>query len=125
MPPDEASSWLEKSRADLAAARFLRSNPGLATEIAAFHYQQAAEKAIKGVIILDGTAPSRVHDLRALLAELSPGDDLDADAADALTPFAVLSRYPGFGAQPDDVLLARFDAFAESCVERLAGRLGD
>ena len=120
MPGAEANQWLTKAAADLDAARFLRSNPNLPQEIAAFHYQQASEKAIKGLLIEQGIAPPKSHDLRNLLGLLSDKSDLDQDVADELTPFAVLARYPGFGAQPDEALLDRFDAFVTACLERLS-----
>jgi HEPN domain-containing protein len=94
MPPD-VQDWLAKARVDLEAARFLRKNPDLPGEVAAFHYQQAAEKAIKGVLVTQGIVPPRAHDLRALMAILRVPVGLSQDAAEALTPFAVLSRTSG------------------------------
>lgn len=116
----EGTAWLEKARADLAVARFLRTNAALPAEIAAFHYQQAAEKALKGLLVEQHTPPPRTHDLRDLLGRLVDGTGLDPNAADELNPFAVLTRYPGFGARPDEALLDRFDRFAAACVDRLA-----
>ena len=119
MPGPEATLWLDKASSDLAAARFLRQNRDLPSEIAAFHYQQAAEKAIKGLLVEEGIIPPRSHDLRSLLGQLADQRGLDADVADELVPFAVLARYPGFGSQPEVSLLDRFDAFVSSCVTRL------
>jgi HEPN domain-containing protein len=119
MPGPEATHWLTKASSDLAAARFLRQNRDLPREIAAFHYQQAAEKAIKGLLVEEGIPPQRSHDVRSLLGQLMDQSGLDLDIADELTPFAVLARYPGFGSQPEDPLLDRFDAFVSSCIDRL------
>lgn len=123
MNRDEIEAWLSKARTDLDAARHLRSNSTIAAEVAAFHYQQAAEKAIKGLLVTAGQVPPHVHDLRALISNLPDPSGIDADVADMLTPFAVLSRYPGFAAQPDSSLLDRYDAFVGSCLELLEGRL--
>ncbi len=120
MPGIEGAAWLDKARADLAVARFLRTNAELPAEIAAFHYQQAAEKALKGLLVEQRTPPPRSHDLRHLLGRLADAAGLDPNAADDLNPFAVLTRYPGFGAPPDDALLEVFDRFAAACVDRLA-----
>jgi HEPN domain-containing protein len=120
MPRPEPTQWLAKAAADLAAARFLRQSVDLPREIAAFHYQQAAEKAIKGLLIESGITPPRSHDIRSLVALLPNQSGLDLDAADELTPFAVLARYPGFGSQPEVSLLECFDAFVAFCVDRLA-----
>jgi HEPN domain-containing protein len=98
MPGPEAAAWLAKARSDLAAARFLRRNPDLPLDIAAFHYQQAAEKAIKGLLVEHGIVPPRSHDLRDLLGRLPVPGERDPDVADDLNPFAVLTCYPGFGA---------------------------
>jgi HEPN domain-containing protein len=118
MPPD-VRDWLAKARVDLEAARFLCQHPSLPADVAAFHYQQAAEKAIKGILVTQGIVPPHSHDLRALMATMKKPVGLSADAAEALTPFAVLSRYPGFDTSIDKSLLERFDAFALACIERL------
>ena len=118
MPPD-VQNWLSKARVDLEAARFLRKNVSLPGEVAAFHYQQAAEKAIKGMLATQNVVPPRSHDLRALMAVVTIPVGLSMDAAEALTPFAVLSRYPGFDTSIDATLLDEFDAFAALCIERL------
>jgi HEPN domain-containing protein len=120
MPGPEANEWLIKASADLEAARYLKENRELPREIAAFHYQQAAEKAIKGMLVEQGIVPPRSHDLRSLLGSLADQSDLEIDIADELAPFAVLARYPGFKSQPEDSLIDRFDVFVSACVERLA-----
>jgi len=118
MLPPEIEGWLRKADADLVAARHLRTNPVIPMEIAAFHYHQAVEKAFKGLLVRRGEVPPRNHDLRALLALLGPTDftDEEQDAADALTPFAVLARYPGFDAPPEPSLLDSFDLLAERSI---------
>lgn len=118
MPPD-VPDWLAKARVDLEAARLLHGNPELPAEVAAFHYQQAAEKAIKGILVTQEIVPPRSNDLRALLATMKARVGLSEDAAEALTPFAVLSRYPGFETSIEAGLLDEFDAFAVACIEKL------
>ena len=66
-----------------------------------FHAQQAAEKAIKGLLIWHGIQFPYVHDLAALLTllEKATGDLPESiRQADRLTRFAVQTRYPGTGA---------------------------
>jgi HEPN domain-containing protein len=104
---------------DIEAARLLRTHGQLPGEVAAFHYQQAAEKAIKGILVVRGIVPPHSHDLRALIATLAIPMGLDDDAAEALTPFAVLSRYPGFDTSIDAALLDRFEVFANACIAKL------
>ena len=64
-----------------------------------FHAQQAAEKAIKSVMILRGIEFPYTHDLSRLLSILeSSGEKLDEQVrkADVLTEYAGVLRYPVF-----------------------------
>ena len=64
-----------------------------------FHAQQAAEKAIKAVLLSRGIDFPLTHDIEELLeiAE-SSGMELTEDIQEAsiLTPYAVETRYPGY-----------------------------
>ncbi len=68
-----------------------------------FHAQQAAEKAVKAVLIEQNVEFPYVHDLGRLL-ELAVQSGISVSAevrkADALTRFAVAFRYPGMGRPP-------------------------
>jgi len=119
----EAHAWLDRAAADLAAARFLRTNPGIPAVIASFHYLQCAEKALKGVVILRGSEPPRIHALGRLLELAASSAQLDADTADLLTPCAVVARYPGFEVGPTTQDLDRFDHFAACALDLLRVRL--
>jgi HEPN domain-containing protein len=66
-------------------------------ELLCFHAQQAAEKAIKAVLIARGIEPPRTHSITALV-DLLPADiprPNDLMAARTLTSFAAVTRYPG------------------------------
>lgn len=65
-PPDDPREWLRSARSDLALAG--AEVPGADPEGFCFHAQQAAEKAIKGVLLAHGIRFPYVHDLGALLA---------------------------------------------------------
>jgi len=94
----EVADWLEKASRDRAAAGLLHT-VGL-HDLACFHCQQAAEKALKALLIAVGQVPARTHDLQALVVQLTqaaaPLAGID-EAAAYLKGFAVISRYPGFG----------------------------
>lgn len=63
-----------------------------------FHAQQAAEKAIKAVLIRRGIPFPYVHDLAALLTLLEKATGELPNCireAERLTQFAVEARYPG------------------------------
>ena len=93
--PGSPGSWLRHARSDLELARIPRP-AGVLYEGLCFHAQQAAEKALKAVLIARRIPAPHTHNIRSLL-DLLPGD-LNAPAhiqeAATLTDFAVSSRYP-------------------------------
>jgi HEPN domain-containing protein len=93
---EDAREWISRARSDLALAR---ARPeGVYLEDLCFHAQQAAEKAIKALLIRHGVKFPYVHDLAALLTRLerATGDLPDSiRQAERLTQFAVEARYPG------------------------------
>ena len=99
-----ATAWIEKAKNDMdVVARSLIPNPNQNLEAAAYHCQQAAEKAIKALLVLLGIAVPRGagkgHDLRAISAAI-PSTHALRDSASALaplTPWATAFRNP-----PDD-----------------------
>ena len=62
-----------------------------------FHAQQAVEKAVKAVLIINNISYPQTHNIRTLL-DLLPKEIVlptDVDAATTLTDYAVSGRYPG------------------------------
>jgi HEPN domain-containing protein len=100
----EAESWLQRAHDDLGAARKLLSGNDPFAATAAYHCQQAAEKALKAVIVGAADAPPKTHDLRVLIARCIRIDPALAglrDACDELTPYATEFRYPTETQDPD------------------------
>lgn len=66
MPPDVGSTeaWMRLAEGDLAVAR-VRVPDHVPRELLCFHCQQAAEKAIKAVLVSAGIEPPRTHALAA------------------------------------------------------------
>jgi len=99
----EVEAWLAKAAEDLrAAALDVQASPPLLSD-AAFHCQQAAEKAMKGLFVHDGCAFGKSHDLRALgdrLVALHPELDTLVDDVAPLTEYAWRFRYPGEAFSP-------------------------
>ena len=94
--PTRPESWLRRARSNLARARLLAGQPEVAFEDLCFDAQQAAEKALKAVLVHRGVAFPRTHaELLTLVARA--GVEVPADVRDAtlLTPYAVEARYPG------------------------------
>ena len=75
--------WLSKARTDLALASvILEQGPDMDPWVACFHAQQAAEKALKAVLVAQSMEPPFIHNLVALQA-LMPGDlDLGTPVAE-------------------------------------------
>ncbi|MEW5990850.1 MAG: HEPN domain-containing protein [Chloroflexota bacterium] len=90
--------WLAYALGDMEAAR---SQPGrgVRPRIVANLAQQAAEKALKAALVLDGTDPPRVHDLDDLRNRLAPRWRLKRRFPD----LARLSRYASESRYPDDI----------------------
>ena len=100
-----AVNWLQTARDDY---NFARNTYGQITspndyKYICFHCQQAAEKAIKAVFLLDHLTKDMQysHDLSILLTEYISGqfipDDMEDELlanADKLTPYETQTRYP-------------------------------
>ncbi len=136
MQPDRAQSarwWLNGAEQDLAIAR---DGVGRWSNAACFHAQQAAEKALKAVLVIACGDIVRTHALGALLEELAEAgvrpDNAVVDAAKVLDKYYAPTRYPDAlgGIDPtglftkDEALAAvaqaeRIAAFAKHRMEQL------
>ncbi len=97
--PASPADWLAHAESDLNLARLAKDREDILPEQVCFHAQQAAEKALKAVLLSRGIEFPLVHDIEVLvrLAE-GKGIALPAGIADAsaLTPYAIEARYPGY-----------------------------
>jgi HEPN domain-containing protein len=123
--PGSPRDWLDDATSDLALATSTSDRP-VRWAHRCFRAQQAAEKALKAVLIRHGIDPPRTHNLGALL------DSLPAEVASPPSPEAVVSlsryaaatRYPG---SFEPVTGAHFDEalrLAEAVVEWAEGIVG-
>ncbi|MBN1461571.1 MAG: HEPN domain-containing protein [Armatimonadetes bacterium] len=96
-------AWLDRAARDRLAAERLEPDEDERGGyplygVAAFHRQQAAEKALKALLSAHSVEFKKTHDLSRLLglaAETAPVfSELESLAA-TLAPFAVEIRYPG------------------------------
>ena len=125
LPPDDPREWLNRARSNLLRAKAIL--PGVYLEDLCFDAQQAAEKAIKAVLIARGVEFPPIHDLGGLLTILGEaGEPIPPAIADAafLTRFAVITRYPGIArpVTPDE--RRRAVAIAEAVVAWAEERVG-
>lgn len=97
--PGSPEEWLEHARSDLRLARLAAGDASIRREQACFHAQQAAEKAIKAVLLSRQAGFPLTHDIEELL-ELAERSGLPVpkpvEDAGLLTPYAVETRYPGY-----------------------------
>ena len=124
MPPDAAAWWLRTALGDLAAARALLAVEGVAPRQVAYLAQQAAEKALKATLALEGTEPPLTHDLLFLLARCPEEAGLRQIGVDvvALSAAQTVARYP----DPEDLPYDRDEAdllFTDAA--RLVSAVGD
>lgn len=98
---DEAyREWLDFAETDFGVAKHLfETYYPKPLEIICYHCQQAAEKAIKAVVVANGAQGGmpKLHDLSFLLNQIKNMVAIDEryyDYADALTPYGVAVRYP-------------------------------
>ena len=94
---EEVQAWLFKTKHDLAAARRLGAKRAPLLDVAVYHCQQAAEKAIKNFLVFNVHTPPKTHDIGALskiAARFAPIYASLANAADRLTQYATGFRYP-------------------------------
>lgn len=97
-------SWLVKAKRDLLSAYELASADTPLLDTAAYHCQQAAEKAIKGFLLFHDVRFEKTHDIEVLVSQASEVDSsfiVCIEAARILTPLAVEFRYPGDYVEPE------------------------
>jgi HEPN domain-containing protein len=96
-PPDDPREWLNRAYSNLVRARSGATTPEVYLEDLCFDAQQAAEKAIKAVLIYLDVPFPYVHDLARLLSLVEEkGRDVPVSVRQAarLTRYAVVTRYP-------------------------------
>lgn len=109
MPREDARTnltreWLTKANHDLRAAVLTARVEDKLCDIAAFHSQQAGEKALKAFLAWHDVPFRRTHNLVELLEECAVVDPAFASlrpAAEFLTKFAIDPRYPGTASELD------------------------
>ena len=98
MEAGDAAEWLLHAESDLTCAKLGQAEPAILRNQVTFHAEQAAEKALKAVLVHAAVEFPKTHDLQALLlllrnSGISLGQDFEQAAI--LTRFAVEARYPG------------------------------
>ena len=101
-------AWIRQAENDLAMAEFARSGQFYAQ--ACYHCSQAAEKALRGLLIGLGQEPPRSHSLEKLVDALADlgleVESLRALRLKALSRMTTATRYP----DADEAPMNLFDA---------------
>jgi len=110
--------WLRRAKGNLARARQTKPKDAFWEDLC-FDAQQAAEKAIKAVLVFRELEFRKTHDLRELLTLLSSGGhpipEEIWEAVD-LSDYAVETRYPGLSEPVSDKEYHDAVALAEAVV---------
>ena len=117
--PERAKEWLTRAKSNLARVRAGKVLSEILYEDLCFDAQQAAEKALKALCILNGIRFSKVHDI-AYLMELLEKENIKVpkklQKAKILTDYAVETRYPGDYAPVDQEMYEEALRLAEKVV---------
>lgn len=123
-PPDDPREWMNRARSNLVMAK--NRIPDAYLEDLCFDAQQAAEKAIKAVMIAREIEFPYVHDLGSLLSLLEEIGEPVPEAirtAVLLTTYATATRYPNTGAPVTEQEYQDAVAIAEAVVRWAEKRL--
>ena len=117
LPQSDPHRWMDRARSDLTLARTRPEGVHLAD--LCFHAQQAAEKAIKALLVSRSVEFPYVHDLvflLSLLADAGHAVPEPVKSAKELTRYASVTRYPGLDERVSDLQYADALEIAEAVV---------
>ncbi|MCL2557980.1 MAG: HEPN domain-containing protein [Treponema sp.] len=123
---DLAKDWLRYAKSDLIAARHMFENIfPKEIEIACYHCQQCAEKALKSYCISKGIEPPKTHDLVTLchlcIAMNNSFSSL-LNKCSRLNPYGVAARYPNELAVDDaitELAINKAQVIYDFCAEKI------
>ena len=89
-------SWIERAKSSFELSK-LAVKADIYYEDLCYQSQQAAEKALKGLLIYYGVEPEYTHNIESLLQELKKFIEIPKNikGATKLTKYAIVTRYPG------------------------------
>jgi HEPN domain-containing protein len=99
-------AWILKAESDLRGAEVALRQDDPITDVAIYHTQQCAEKALKGFLAFKRAEIQKIHDLAELVVQCAVFDsdfEILLSDADKLTPHATEFRYPDAFVDIDDL----------------------
>ena len=124
LSPDDPREWLNRANSNLAQAK--ARDPGVYLEDLCFNAQQAAEKALKALLLHRRVRFPFVHDIGELLRHLEESGQIVSEEiweAEQLTDYAVETRYPGSFEPVTEEEYQEVLALAARCVAWVKGQL--
>ena len=124
LAPEDPREWLNRARSNLARARTRLAE--VYFEDLCFDAQQAAEKALKALLIARSMRFPFVHDIGDLVGRLERnGERIPEEVREAvlLTDYAVETRYPGPTEAVEEPEYVQAVALAEAVVRWVEERL--
>ena len=93
----EAVRWLRYAAEDLELGERYVADAAVASRYACWHFQQAAENALKAALVLEGVGFSYTRDLNGLCALVPDGWFLGEERPNLsyMAGWAIETRYPG------------------------------
>ena len=104
--------WIKRAKSSLELAQAKKTQL-IFYEDLCFQSQQAAEKALKGLLIFFGIEPELTHNIEVLLNELKKFSYISDEIKEAskLTIYAIQTRYPG---QYDEITKDEYEKSVET-----------
>jgi len=122
---NDPSAWVERAEEDYAVLQSCLRRRKPLTSSACFHAQQCAEKYLKAILVAHNQPFPKTHDLR-ILSDLCQQAGvilgLDINRIDAISFYAVNTRYPGEDPTVEEARSAR--EIAKSVRHFVRGLLG-
>jgi len=121
---EEYKIWLLRAKSNLSLAS-AKGDKWIVYEDFCFQAQQAAEKALKALILFYGVEPERTHNLITLIKVLSKYEAIPdkIKSAVSLNDYAVQTRYPGDYTAVTKTEYAKAVRIARACVKWVEKRI--
>ncbi|MCL4376948.1 MAG: HEPN domain-containing protein [Actinobacteria bacterium] len=97
-------NWIKRAINDYKSAKKLITGKNKYLDTSVFHSQQAAEKILKSFLVYKNIRFERIHSIVYLIdkcSEIDKSFNRFYSAAEILTPYATVFRYPGDYSEPE------------------------
>jgi HEPN domain-containing protein len=119
-------AWIDRAKSSLAISK-IKPEENIFCEDLCFQAQQAAEKAIKGLLVFYNVDPEKTHNLVSLIKELSNSIEIPEEINETviLNDYAVQTRYPGDYTPIEEEEYNNAIIVAENCIKWIEKKIGE